>query len=110
MVCVVVVAISRVTNRHACVVSRESETKGGTRLNNSTKPPRATRTAPRRAVASNTKHRVPDSQNRPLIRMVHGRQQGPVFTSQSYLEIEMWNWVFTYTSRAHFARSLCLST
>ena len=91
VVCVVVVAISRVTNRHACVVSRESETKGGTRLNNSTKPPRATRTAPRRAVASNTKHRVPDSQNRPLIRMVHGRQQGPVFASQSYLEIEMWD-------------------
>ena len=30
-------------------------------------------------------------QNRPLIRMVHGRQQGPVFTSQSYLEIEMWD-------------------
>ena len=28
---------------------------------------------------------------RPLIRVVYVRQQEPAFTSQSYLEIEMWN-------------------
>ena len=116
-VVVCVVAISRVTNRQACAVSRKPEVRNQGR-NASRALPEITTGHSRRPTQDSgytdiNQHKAPGPGFTEPPPHSHGTWQAA--RAGIYIPVLPGNrdvgcWVFIYTSRAHFARSLCLST